>query len=208
MASFGIASKIRNIWKFGNIRAFIGKRTFEWRHQIQRDGIVLQTKQIRTFPLPASSLSGCDLIYWVKTNNYLKLLSIRHLQYSWTFFQSTWSRLCFLPFFALTTCSPIDSVASITMFFSYLTEALDPADYRVWLFLCCLPPNAEREKKPSEFCTLSFAFSDGGKRTWATSATSEYAIHYSIASRKAGFVTNLETAQVTGIWIFALQLRT
>ena len=44
-----------------------------------------------------------------------------------------------------------------------------------------LPPYAEREKKPSEYC--AFAFADGGNPTQAASTASKRTIHYTIAPR-------------------------
>ena len=44
-----------------------------------------------------------------------------------------------------------------------------------------LPPYAEREKKPPEYCV--FVFADGGNRSRAASTASKFAIHYFIAPR-------------------------
>ena len=96
----------------------------------------------------------------------------------------------FLPFLTVTLCSPIDGVASISIISDLasplsstdIMEKLDHLGYCVWLHFCVLPPSAEREKKvkPSEFFAL-FVFADGGNRTRADGAASEYAKHYSIA---------------------------
>ena len=63
-------------------------------------------------------------------------------------------------------------------------KTLDHADYRVWLQFCDQPHYTEREKKPSEFLRTFFAYANSGNRTWAASAASECAIHYSIASQR------------------------
>ena len=58
-------------------------------------------------------------------------------------------------------------------------ETLDHAIFSCLAPFLILPPYAEREKKPSEYC--DFAFADGGNRTRAASTASVRAIHYTIA---------------------------
>ena len=50
-------------------------------------------------------------------------------------------------------------------------------------FFNILPPYAEREKNPSEYCALLIADTDSGNQTRATNAASECAIDKSVATR-------------------------
>ena len=72
----------------------------------------------------------------------------------------------------------IDGVASVFLLLrdTAIFSCLAP-------FFVNLPPYAEMEKKPFEYCNF-FAFGNSGKQTWAACAATECDIHYTIASRQ------------------------